>query len=346
MSTSTFLPTPAIHVKSISKSSTEITLEPLPKGFGHTLGNALRRTLCSSLTGCAVVEAKIDGVLHEYSTLEGVREDILTILLNLRESAFALTGSRDEVSLELFTNQVGPITLGAIQLPHDVEVVNPDHVLAHLTQARDFHMMLKVVRDQGDRVAGKQQLQAITDEGVEERKVGDINTLYLDAIFNPVKRVSYEIKPARVGERTDLDKLIIYLETNGTRTPESAIQEAASIIFQQGLKAILDMEVTATKTETTEEKTVESILLESIDQLELTRSKKCLKAEGIYFIGDLITKTRDDLLLTPKLGKRSLEEIEMALAAQSLSLGTTVPNWPPAGLNYPTEEIEEEVRGE
>jgi DNA-directed RNA polymerase subunit alpha len=338
MSTSTFLTPTAITIEPKSKNRALVILEPLRKGFGHTLGNVLRRTLLSSIQGCAVVEAKIEGALHEYATLEGVQEDVLTILLNLSEGAFTLKGNRDEVILVLKSNQIGPVTLGTIPLPHDVEIANPDHVIAHLTQQRELNITLKVIRGQGERIAGRQPLEGAQEEETVDT---DVNTLYLNATFNPIKRVTYWVENARVGERTDLDKLLIDLETNGTKTPESAVREAAAIFFKEALQIILDIKVPDEKSAIVKDAAMEPILLTSIDQLVpklSARSLHCLKAEGVYFVGDLITKTRDALLLTPALGKRSLKEIETVLEGHSLSLGTVLPDWPPASLNYPPEE--------
>jgi DNA-directed RNA polymerase subunit alpha len=341
MSVDTFLVPSSIAVNPKSKYRTLITLEPLQKGFGHTLGNALRRILLSSVPGCAVVEAKIEGVLHEYDTLEGVKEDVLDILLNLKEAAFSLKGSRDRVTLELQKTGVGPVTLGDIELPHDVELINPEHVIAHLTQDRSFNMTLTVMRGQGDRLGGPlEETTDLIDENIPQEKSADINTLYLNAIFNPVKRVNYSVERARVGERTDLDKLVIDLETNGTTNPESVIRNAA-FILKQPLDAILELKHPDEVVDTVENE-VDPILLNSVDTLALSaRAANCLKAENIYFIGDLITKTEEELLLTPNLGKRSLKEITTALESNSLALGTEIPNWPPTGLVYPEHDSKE-----
>lgn len=335
MSVNTFLVPDSISVEQKSKNRTLITLEPLQKGFGHTLGNALRRILLSSLTGCAVIEARIEGVLHEYATLEGIQEDVLDILLNLREAAFILKGDRDEVLLRLEKNTVGPITLGDIELPHDVEVINPEYIIAHLTQARSFNMEIKVQRGQGERLAAPIEANENLEHAPSVDR--DVNTLYLNAIFNPVKRVNYSVDRARVGERTDLDKLVIDLETNGTINPEAALREAA-FILKQPLGAILELRHPDEQV-TNIDTSVDPILLEPMDKLALSaRAMNCLKAEKIHFIGDLITKTEEELLLTPNLGKRSLKEIVTALESYSLSLGTEIPNWPPLGLEYPEDE--------
>lgn len=342
MSVDTFLVPSSIAVEPKSKYRTLITLEPLQKGFGHTLGNALRRILLSSVQGCAVVEAKIDDVLHEYDTLEGVQEDVLNILLNLKEAAFALIGERDRVTLELNKTGIGPVTLGDIELPHDVELVNPEHVVAHLTQDRSFKMVITVMRGQGDRLAAPLQEanELLTEDGMVQENSADINTLYLNAIFNPVKRVNYSVERARVGERTDLDKLVIDLETNGTTNPEAVIRNAA-FILKQPLDAILELKH-PDETPTAPDVEVDPVLLNPMDTLALSaRAANCLKAENIYFIGDLITKTEEELLLTPNLGKRSLKEIVTALEANSLALGTTVPHWPPPGLVYPENDKKE-----
>ena len=324
-----FLVPKSIEVIPKAKNKALIVLKPLEKGFAHTLGTALRRTLLSSLTGCAVVEVKIEGVLHEYDTLEGVQEDVLNILLNLREVSFLLTGNRDEVDLKLTKNGKGPVIIGEVALPHDVELSNSEHVIAHLTQDRSFNMEFKVKRGKGGYV-GQPQLQ----ENQEEMTPRDVNTLYLNAIFNPIKHVNYSVEQTLVGERTDMDNLVIELETNGTIIFKNAILEALSI-----LKSLIDSIIGLENFDppiAAETHAVDSILLNSMDTLALSaRAANCLKAENIYFIGDLVTKTEESLLLTPNLGKRSLEEIKKALAAHSLSLGTDIQNWPPAGLEYP-----------
>ncbi|RDH40204.1 MAG: DNA-directed RNA polymerase subunit alpha [Candidatus Aquirickettsiella gammari] len=311
-----FLTPQTIEVQSISQNRAMITLQPFEAGFGHTLGNALRRILLSSMPGCAVVEAKIEGVLHEYSSLEGVQEDIIDILLNLKGIAFILH-DKEEVTLELIKNTVGPICAGDIILPHDVEVKNPEYVIAHLTKPKEFKMTLKVVRGRGYQPASLRK--------INEEYVSEVGSLQLDARFNPILRATYVVENARVEQRTDLDKLVIDLETNGTIEPEEAIRRAATIIQEQ-LHTFVELQ------HETEDEVVEDLddinpmLLLPVDELELTvRAANCLKAEHIYRIADLVTKTESELLSTPNLGKVSLWEIKTALQKRSLSLGMDVP---------------------
>ena len=311
-----FLTPQTIEVQSISQNRAMITLQPFEAGFGHTLGNALRRILLSSMPGWAVVEAKIEGVLHEYSSLEGVQEDIIDILLNLKGIAFILH-DKEEVTLELIKNTVGPICAGDIILPHDVEVKNPEYVIAHLTKPKEFKMTLKVVRGRGYQPASLRK--------INEEYVSEVGSLQLDARFNPILRATYAVENARVEQRTDLDKLVIDLETNGTIEPEEAIRRAATIIQEQ-LHTFVELQ------HETEDEVVEDLddinpmLLLPVDELELTvRAANCLKAEHIYRIADLVTKTESELLSTPNLGKVSLWEIKTALQKRSLSLGMDVP---------------------
>jgi DNA-directed RNA polymerase subunit alpha len=311
-----FLTPQTIEVQSISQNRAMITLQPFEAGFGHTLGNALRRILLSSMPGCAIVEAKIEGVLHEYSSLEGVQEDIIDILLNLKGIAFILH-DKEKVTLELIKNTVGPICAGDIILPHDVEVKNPEYVIAHLTKPKEFKMTLKVVRGRGYQPASLRK--------INEEYVSEVGSLQLDARFNPILRATYAVENARVEQRTDLDKLVIDLETNGTIEPEEAIRRAATIIQEQ-LHTFVELQ------HETEDEVVEDLddinpmLLLPVDELELTvRAANCLKAEHIYRIADLVTKTESELLSTPNLGKVSLWEIKTALQKRSLSLGMDVP---------------------
>ncbi|MCL6270062.1 DNA-directed RNA polymerase subunit alpha [Sansalvadorimonas sp. 2012CJ34-2] len=318
-----FLTPRHIDVEEHSPTRAKITLEPLERGFGHTLGNALRRILLSSMPGCAVVEAEIDGVQHEYSTVEGVQEDVIDILLNLKGLAINMTG-RDEATLTLSRKGAGIVTAGDLQLDHDVEILNPDHVIAHMSEKGDLNMKLLVRRGRGYETADQRR----SDEE-ESRSIG---RLQLDATYSPVHRVSYVVERARVEQRTDLDKLVLDLETNGTLDPDEAIRRAATILQQQ-LAVFVDLEGDAEPEPEQKEDEVDPILLRPVDDLELTvRSANCLKAENIYYIGDLIQRTEVELLKTPNLGKKSLTEIKDVLASRGLSLGMRLDNWPPASL--------------
>ncbi|GGE55653.1 DNA-directed RNA polymerase subunit alpha [Halopseudomonas oceani] len=318
-----FLTPRHIDVQETSPTRAKITLEPLERGFGHTLGNALRRILLSSMPGCAVVEAEIDGVLHEYSAIEGVQEDVIEILLNLKGLAINMHG-RDQVTLNLSKKGPGVVTAADIQLDHEVEIVNPEHVIATLSDNGELNMKLTVARGRGYEPADARQ----SDED-ETRSIG---RLQLDATYTPVRRVAYVVESARVEQRTNLDKLVIDLETNGTLDPEEAIRRAATILQQQ-LAAFVDLKGDQEPVVEQQEDEIDPILLRPVDDLELTvRSANCLKAENIYYIGDLIQRTEVELLKTPNLGKKSLTEIKDVLASRGLSLGMRLDNWPPASL--------------
>ena len=312
-----------IDVSELDPTHAKVVLEPLERGFGHTLGNALRRILLSSMPGCAVVEVDIDGVLHEYSSIEGVQEDVIEILLNLKEIAVVLHG-KDEVELTLSKKGKGAVTAGDIQVDSNVEIMNPDMVIANITGATELSMRLRIQRGRG-----YQPADARNSDQDETRAIG---RLQLDASYSPVRRVSYVVDSARVEQRTDLDKLIIDLETNGTLDPEEAIRRAATILQQQ-LAVFVDLESEAQSEPEEKEEEIDPILLRPVDDLELTvRSANCLKAESIYYIGDLIQRTEVELLKTPNLGKKSLTEIKDVLASRGLSLGMRLENWPPASI--------------
>ena len=322
---SEFLTPRLIDVQQVAATRARVTLEPLERGFGHTLGNALRRILLSSMPGFAVTEVEIDGVLHEYSTIEGVQEDVIDILLNLKGLAVVMHG-RDQTTLTLSKKGAGVVTAADIQLDHDVEIRNPEHVIAHLNSGGQLKMQIKVERGRG-------YVPADARESEEETR--SIGRLQLDASFTPVRRVSYNVEATRVEQRTDLDKLIIDLETNGTIDPEEAIRRAATILHEQlsVFVELKDREPVAQAGQGAEP--VDPILLRPVDDLELTvRSANCLKAENIYYIGDLVQRTEVELLKTPNLGKKSLTEIKEVLAARGLSLGMKLENWPPAGVQH------------
>jgi len=313
-----------IDVQNISPVHARVVMEPFERGYGHTLGHALRRILLSSMPGYAPTEVTMEGVLHEYSTLDGVQEDVVDILLNLKGVVLKLH-NRSEAILNLSKSGQGLVTAGDIEVTHDVEIMNPEHVIAHLAPGGKLAMQIKVEHGRGY-VPGNVRPAA------EETK--SIGRIVLDASFSPVRRVSYQVDAARVEQRTDLDKLIIDIETNGAVEPEEAIRYAARILMDQ-LSVFADLEGTPVS-EVAERKTsitVDPILLRPVDDLELTvRSANCLKAENIYYIGDLIQRTETELLKTPNLGRKSLNEIKEVLASRGLTLGMKLENWPPAGL--------------
>lgn len=318
-----FLTPKNIDVTELGPTRARVVLEPLERGFGHTLGNALRRILLSSMPGCAVTEVEISGVQHEYSAIEGVQEDVIEILLNLKELAVVMHG-KDSTVLTLRKRGPGPVTANDIQLDHDVEVKNPELLIANITSDVELDMRLTVSRGRG-----YQPADARMRDDEETRAIGK---LQLDASYSPVKRLAYSVDSARVEQRTDLDKLVLDLETNGTIDPEEAIRRAATILQQQ-LAVFVDLEGEKEAEPEKKEDQIDPILLRPVDDLELTvRSANCLKAENIYYIGDLIQRTEVELLKTPNLGKKSLTEIKDILASRGLSLGMRLENWPPASL--------------
>ena len=300
----------------------KVSIEPLERGFGHTLGNALRRILLSSVPGCAIVDFKIDGVLHEYTAIDGVQEDVIDIMLNLK-GVGVIMHAKDEATLAISKKGPGVVTAGDIQLDHDIEVVDPDYVIATLTKDIDFNMSIHIVKGRGYQPASMRK------SSEEERALGQ---LQLDASFSPIRKIAYSVESARVEQRTDLDKLIIDIETNGTIDPEEAIRIAGSILKDQ-LSVFVNLEGSDEVQAAEPESHIDPILLRPVDDLELTvRSANCLKAENIYYIGDLIQRTEVELLKTPNLGKKSLTEIKDVLAHYSLSLGMRLENWPPASI--------------
>jgi DNA-directed RNA polymerase subunit alpha len=323
----TLLKPKAIQVEPLGGHRAKAILEPFERGYGHTLGNALRRVLLSSMVGYAPTEVTIAGVLHEYSAIDGVQEDVVHIMLNLKGVVFRLH-NRDEVTLVLRKEGEGPVTAADIQTPHDVEIINPEHVIAHLAQGGKLDMQIKVEKGRGY-VPGN--MRRYGDEPTKS-----IGRIVLDASFSPVRRVSYAVENARVEQRTDLDKLVMEIETNGAIPPEEAIRQSARILVEQ-LAIFAQLEVNPQdmfEAAPTRAPNFDPILLRPVDELELTvRSANCLKAENIYYIGDLIQRTETELLKTPNLGRKSLNEIKEVLASRGLTLGARLENWPPQGLD-------------
>jgi DNA-directed RNA polymerase subunit alpha len=320
-----FLKPRLVNVQAITPLHSKVSLEPMERGFGHTLGNALRRILLSSMPGSAVVEVEIEGVLHEYTTIEGVQEDVLDILLNLKELAIVMH-ARNDATLTLSKKGPGPVLASDITLDHDVEISNPDHVIANLNKDGEINMTLKIAKG-----IGYEPTTVRNNESGEDQPIG---RLQLDATFSPIKRVSYEVEAARVEQRTNLDRLVIDLETDGTLDPEEAIRRAATILQDQ-LSAFVTLDDISESevSQESEKPAIDPILLRPVDDLELTvRSANCLKAENIFLIGDLIQRTEVELLKTPNLGKKSLTEIKDVLATRGLSLGMRLENWPPEGV--------------
>ncbi len=317
----TFLKPRIIDVENISPAHAKVVMEPFERGYGHTLGNALRRILLSSMPGYAPTEVKISGVLHEYSTIEGVQEDVVDILLNLKGLVLKLH-NRTDTTLKLKKSTAGPVTGADIEQTHDVEIVNPDHIIANLTAGGKIDMQIKVEKGRG-------YVAATARRNEDSRTIGAI---LLDASFSPVRRVSYAVESARVEQRTDLDRLVMDIETNGSIEPEEAVRYAARVLVDQ-LSVFADLQGTPMLAEEAKSPQVDPILLQPVDDLELTvRSANCLKAENIYYIGDLIQRTENELLKTPNLGRKSLNEIKEVLASKGLTLGMKLENWPAAGV--------------
>lgn len=324
-SASEFLKPRLIDVEPISTRQARVAMEPFERGYAHTLGNALRRILLSSMPGYAPTEVSIAGVLHEYSALDGVREDVVDILLNLKGVVLKLHG-RDAVHLVLKKSGEGPVLASDIELPHDVELINPEHVICHLAVGGLIELEIKVEKGRGYQPVSTRWHQD------DNRSIG---TILLDASFSPVRRVSFSVESARVEQRTDLDRLVMEIETNGVIEPEEAVRTSARILMDQ-LAIFADLQGTAVEEVIERIPQVDPILLRPVDDLELTvRSANCLKAENIYYIGDLIQRSETELLKTPNLGRKSLNEIKEVLASKGLTLGMRLDNWPPAGLEKP-----------
>jgi DNA-directed RNA polymerase subunit alpha len=312
-----------VDVEVITPLRARVTLEPMERGFGYTLGNALRRVLLSSIPGFAITEVKIDGVVHEYSTIDGVQEDVVDILLNLKGVALKLN-TKSETILVLNKSGEGVVTAADFESGHDAEIINPNHVIAHLTKGGKLNLEVKVEMGRG-----YQPVPARQKVNQEDRILGFI---MIDASFSPINKVSYHVESARVEQRTDLDKLIMDVETNGIIEPEQAIRDAARILIGQ-LSVFANLEGAPSEVEEKSAPQVDPILLRPVDDLELTvRSANCLKAENIFYIGDLIQRTENELLKAPNLGRKSLNEIKDVLASKGLTLGMKLENWPPVGL--------------
>lgn len=327
MSSNSFLTPRIVEVHNISPLHAKVVMEPFEHGFGYTLGNALRRVLLSSIPGCAPTKVSISGVVHEYSTIDGLQEDVVDLMLNLKGVVLKLHNNKTQSVLTLKKSSEGIVTAGDIEVTHDVEIVNPDHVIAHITSGGKIEAQITVEKGRG--------YLPSANRSKEDKSTSSIGDILLDASFSPIRRVSYAVESARVEQRTDLDKLIIDIETNGSVDPEEAIRYAAKVLVEQ-FSFFADLESTPLPTEQPKAPVIDPILLRPVDDLELTvRSANCLKVENIFYIGDLIQRTEAELLRTPNLGRKSLNEIKEVLASRDLSLGMKLENWPPANLeNY------------
>ena len=322
---SDFLTPKEIDVSSDGPFEARVTLEPLERGFGHTLGNTLRRILLSSMPGCAITEVRIDGVLHEYSTIDGVQEDVIDILLNLKNVSISLE-DKDEALIRLNRSGEGVVYAKDFELPEGAVIANADLKLCTLNSKGSISLEATVKKGRGYVPAEYIETE---DELESKTKIG---VLRLDASYSPIRTVSYDVESARVEQRTDLDKLILNLETNGTIDAEEAIRRAATILQHQ-LAVFVDLDSESEVEEVEPEAEIDPALIRPVDDLELTvRSANCLKAENIYYIGDLIQRTEVELLKTPNLGRKSLTEIKEVLATRGLSLGMRIDNWPPQNM--------------
>lgn len=332
---SNFLTPRAIKIKNLAKNTVEVVLEPFERGFGYTLGNSLRRILLSSMEGSAPVAVEIEGVKHEYSTINGVREDVMNILLNIKGIAFKLQDGVDKATLELHKSKAGVVTAGDIALKHNVEIMNPEHVIANIEKNGKLDMLIHIERGRGYRSVGS------SDPNYGKSQV--VGKLLLDASFSPVVKVAYQVENARVENRTDLDRLVITLETNGTIDPENAIRTSATILQYQ-LQSFVDLKPESVKTAVQQEDEMNPLFFRPIEDLELTvRSTNCLKGEYIFFLGDLVQCEETHLLKTPNLGRKSLNEIKSILADRGLSLGMTITDWPPPELKVQIAQARKEV---
>ncbi|MXZ44386.1 MAG: DNA-directed RNA polymerase subunit alpha [Gammaproteobacteria bacterium] len=306
-----------LEIETLSPTRARVILTPLERGYGHTIGNALRRILLSSMPGAAITEVTVDNVLHEYSTLAGVREDMLNICLNLKGVAVRING-RDESSMRLSATGPGEVSAGDFIHGDDIQVANPEHHLCTLNEHGSIRIDAVVARGRGYQPADQLNLS-------EEDKV--IGRLRLDASYSPMRSVDYKVEKTRVEQRTDMDKLILTLESNGTIGPEEAVRHAATILTQQ-LAPFVDSDLLKEVFQAQEATNIDPFLYESIDALNLkTRSINCLKGENIASIGELVQQTEESLFRTPNLGRKSLTEIKEELASRGLSLGMTIPGW-------------------
>jgi DNA-directed RNA polymerase subunit alpha len=316
-----FLKPKLVDSVELSTNEYRVVLEPFERGFGHTLGNSLRRTLLSSMVGSAITEVLIEGVMHEFSTVEGIQEDVLDILLNLKEASVGLNASE---TATVIIEKEGPCQLTVADIEAngtDVSVFNPEKVIATINEGGKIRMTLTIDTGVGYDVAVSRTVDSET-----------IGSIQLDASFSPIKRVSYTVESARVEQKVNLDRLNIVIETNGSVDAEEAVKRAATILQDQ-LSSFVELEPVVEEEPQPTSDDFPTMYLSAVDELELTvRSANCLKAEQIYYIGDLIQKSEQDLLRTPNLGRKSLNEIKEVLTEKNLELGTEIENWPPVDL--------------
>jgi DNA-directed RNA polymerase subunit alpha len=321
-----------LEIVSSTPTKAVIVAEPLERGYGLTLGNALRRVLLSSLQGAAVTAIQIDGVLHEFSSISGVREDVTDMVLNIKEIAIRMEGDGPK---RMVVRKEGPgvVTAGDIQTVGDVEILNPDHVICTLDEGAEIRMELTVDTGKGYVAADRNR--------AEDAPIGLIP---VDSLYSPVRKVSYKIDATREGQVLDYDKLTLTIETNGSVTPEDAVAYAARIIQDQlSIFVNFDEPVKEEPEEKVQELAFNPALLKKVDELELSvRSANCLKNDNIVYIGDLIQKTESEMLRTPNFGRKSLNEIKEVLAGMGLHLGMEVPTWPPENIEELAKRYEDQ----
>jgi DNA-directed RNA polymerase subunit alpha len=308
-----------------------VVAEPLERGFGLTLGNALRRVLLSSLQGAAITSVQIEGILHEFSSIPGVREDVTDIILNIKALAIRMQGEGPK-RISLKATGPGEVTAGMIETVSDIEILNPDLVICTLDNGAKITMELTVETGKGYVPANQNR--------PEDAPIGLIP---VDALYSPVRKVAYKVENTRVGQVTDYDKLSMELETDGTVTPDDAVALAARILQDQ-LQLFINFEEPqqASEEEKSEEPAFNKNLLRKVEELELSvRSANCLKNDNIIYIGDLVQKTEAEMLRTPNFGRKSLNEIKEVLAQMGLHLGMEIPNWPPENIEELAKKLEE-----
>ena len=324
---------PTIEPGKDAARKARIVAEPLERGFGVTLGNSLRRVLLSSLQGAAVTAVQIDGVVHEFSSIEGVREDVVDIVLNIKQLALRMHAEGPK-RMTLRASGPGTVTAGQIDAPADIEILNPDHVLCTLDEGAQIRMEFTVNNGKG---------YVPADENRPED--APIGLIAVDALYSPVRRVAYKVEPTREGQRLDRDKLTLEVETNGAVNPVDAVAYAARILQDQ-LQLFITFEEPKKKSEGEAKPDLpfNPALLKKVDELELSvRSANCLKNDNIVYIGDLIQKTEGEMLRTPNFGRKSLNEIKEVLATMGLSLGMDVPNWPPENIEDLAKKFEDQI---
>jgi DNA-directed RNA polymerase subunit alpha len=325
---------PQIEAGSDPLRKARLVAEPLERGFGVTLGNALRRVLLSSLQGAAVTAIQIDGVVHEFSSLEGVREDVVDIVLNIKQLALRMHAEGPK-RMTLRATGPGAVTAGQIDVPSDIEVLNPDHVICTLDEGASVRMELTVQNGKG----------YVASE-LNRPEDAPIGLIAVDALYSPVKRVAYRVEPTRQGQSLDYDKLILEVETNGAVSPVDAVAYASRILQDQ-LQIFITFDEPKKAVEQADGKPdlpFNPALLKKVDELELSvRSANCLKNDNIVYIGDLIQKTEGEMLRTPNFGRKSLNEIKEVLATMGLSLGMDVPNWPPENIEDLAKKFDDQI---